>query len=76
MPKEVIHEYGAGKRHRIVILEDTGERSQGQWCVYEKLAHHRGYVASTAYHEGLLPVGVFRINPIPHGVLQESEDTS
>lgn len=70
--KRVIHEYGHTGAHRIVIIEQDGRRSEGAWSGYRSFAHHRGFYATSPYWEGSLPIGVFRLNPIPHEVLDES----
>lgn len=75
--KEILHEYDDSANHRIVVVDVEGKRSVGQWTGYKTLAHHRGYLAATAYFEGTLPVGVFRINHIPHSMVKvEQENTS
>jgi hypothetical protein len=56
-------------------VEADGRLSEGDWCPYDALAHHRGYQAATPHFEGALPVGVFRINHIPH-TKEQKEDTS
>jgi len=68
--KKVIHEYRGNKQHRIVIIEND-RRREGPWTAFKNFAHLAGFHATTSYWEGQLPVGVFRLNPIPHEVVDD-----
>lgn len=64
---EVIHEY-QGTEHRIVFRDNSGKVMEGRWASFQQLATVKGYYAASRFYEGLLPVGVFRLNVVPHTV--------
>lgn len=73
--KKVVHEYRKSGAHRLAVVENEGRRrTESEWAPYDAFVHHRGFYATTAYWEGKLPVGVFRLNPIPHEVADVTEE--
>jgi len=72
--KTVVHEYcNKDSAHRLAIVDASGKRTESDWARYDEFVYHRGFYATTAYWEGRLPVGVFRLNPIPHEVVDVKE---
>jgi hypothetical protein len=66
---EVIHEYRGSAEHRIVVKTDDGKVTEGRWVPLSQTAQTKGYYATTHVHEGNMPVGVLRINHVPHRVV-------
>jgi hypothetical protein len=64
----VIHEYDNKGNHRIKVISDDNKEAYGRWVGYRNIATCKGFHATTDYFEGTLPVGVFRLNIVPHEV--------
>lgn len=66
---KVTHQYDTTTgAHRIIVVDDKGKQTEGRWAGYKTLAQHKGYYAAGNYFEGVLPVGIFRLNVVPHEV--------
>ncbi len=71
----VIHEYDAQGKHRIVVIDANDKRTEGRWVEHRSLAQHKGYYAASDFYKGILPEGVFRMNWVPHEVVRPGTTT-
>ena len=62
--QHVLHEFGPGSLHRIVLIGKDGTPDSGEWYPFTGIAKHRGYRATTTYFAGTLPTGVFKCSPV------------
>lgn len=67
---QLLHEYDAYGRHRIVMMRDDQPPVIGEWAAFTEIAILGQYRAATQYYLKYLPLGVFTVKGREHQLVR------